>query len=141
MNDPKKGILDNYKQPKPKPPKPVVVREQFRMPDYERPDWPPRADHEAERKAILDREAIYLRPEEVAARYGLPVAWVYRCQGLKKYRRKAGKYVVFRLADLIEFEEERKHTENRGFTLDVRRPHVERDPNDTAVNPLKFDIL
>lgn len=134
-----KSIMDNYKQPKPKPPQPQ--READRVPTYERPGWPLRADHEAERKTILDSGAVYLRPEEVAARYGLTVKWVHRCQGLKKYARKAGKYLVFRLSDLIEFEEERKHTGNRGFEVNVMRPHVERTAKEDAVSPLKFDIL
>lgn len=133
------SILHNYRQPKLRPDTPK--REAERVPTYERPGWPSRAEHEAERKAILDRGAIYLTIEEVAARYGRPVKWVYRCKGLNKYRRHAGKYLVFRLQDLIEFEEARSKTENRGFSVKVMRPHVERAVTGKPVNPLKMDIL
>lgn len=47
-------------------------------------------------------QPVFLSARQVAERYGLTVRWVYGCRTLP--RRKAGKFLVFRLDELEEFE-------------------------------------
>lgn len=47
-----------------------------------------------------------LTPEQVAARYQLDLNWLYHCRRLKKYARKAGRFLRYRESDLEAFEME-----------------------------------
>ena len=45
-----------------------------------------------------------LTPDQVAARYGMSVQWVYHCPEMIAIRRKVGKYCFYSLADLERVE-------------------------------------
>lgn len=86
-----------------------------------------------------------LTAEEVAKRYGRPVQWVYRCKMLPK--RKAGKFVYFRVDDLERFEIYRNtdpSVRGRGFhiptTQKLMRQNLSAVDMVFAKKALKFDV-
>ncbi len=82
----------------------------------------------------LTGDVRYLTAQEVAERYGLTLAWVYRCKKLP--RRKVGKYLVFREDELESFEQYR-NIQPCGF-------FIRHDPQATklqkARKALQFDM-
>jgi hypothetical protein len=46
----------------------------------------------------------YLTAQQVCDRYGLSLNWLYHCHRLRKYARRAGRYLRYREADLELFE-------------------------------------
>ena len=81
----------------------------------------------------------YLSPKEVAERYGLSVAWVYRCADLQAISFKVGKYLRWRESDLIAMEEYRDK-QPRGYRLSERAVMRQTDKIEQAKRKLKFDI-
>lgn len=81
--------------------------------------------------------------KEVAKRYGLSVAWVYRCEDLRCIAFKVGKYLRWRESDLLAMEEYRRFTPS-GFDLGARKNIIrQRTTNsqlEQARKNLKFDI-
>lgn len=81
--------------------------------------------------------------KEVSQRYGLSVAWVYRCQDLRCIAFKVGKYLRWRESDLLAMEEYRRFTPS-GFDLAARKEIIRRKANnrqqEEARKKLLFDI-
>lgn len=80
---------------------------------------------------------------EVATRYGLSRAWVYRCKDLQRIAFKVGKYLRWRESDLLAMEEYRQ-TQPRGHRLGPRKNLIRQTSNirdnERARKKLLFDM-
>lgn len=83
-----------------------------------------------------------LTADQVAARYGMSVQWVYHCPEMVAIRRKVGKYCFYALADLerVEKMDRDKPTGAKTVPLDVFRQRQERNRLEKARKNQKFDI-
>jgi predicted DNA-binding transcriptional regulator AlpA len=86
-----------------------------------------------------------LSPKDLAKRYGLTTAWVYRCADLRKLSFKVGKYLRWRESDIIALEEYRGTIAKRGFDLKHKSEVIRLLSNTTEESrkrvKLLFDIL
>ena len=89
-------------------------------------------------------ETKFLTADQVAARYGRPISWIYTCKELKACAVKIGKYLHFRESDLLALEEKRRFSK-RGFDLEARRNVIRQKKESEIKNKrpfkLKMDIL